>query len=173
MSFRSSDERTPATDEAVLCSIERSLTVLGERWSPLILRELHYGNHTFSEIRNRLGIASNLLSKRLQALTAAGVVQQSAYREPGARGRLRYELTASGRDALVILGAFQQWGDLHAPRAGGATVLRRHGDTGAPLHVAFVTDDGTAVPLDDVEMIVTPSARAQSAVELESDHLDT
>ena len=140
----------------MLCSIERSLTVLGERWSPLILRELHYGNQRFSEIKDRLGIASNLLSKRLQALTAAGVVRQSAYREPGARSRLRYELTPSGRDALVILGAFQQWGDRYAPRAGGATILRRQRSTGAALQVAFVTEEGTAVTLDDVEMIVAP-----------------
>jgi len=165
-------ERAPAIDEAMLCSIERSLTVLGERWSPLILRELHYGNHRFSEIRDRLGIASNLLSKRLQALTSAGVVEQSAYREPGARSRLRYELTPSGRDALVILGAFQQWGDRHAPRAGGPTVVRRHRNTGAPLHVAFVTDDGAAVTLDDVEMVVGPTEDQEKADE-EADGPDT
>jgi DNA-binding HxlR family transcriptional regulator len=165
MSLDTTVERTPSVDEAVLCSIERSLTVLGERWSPLILRELHYGNHRFSEIRDRLGIASNLLSKRLQALTAAGVVEQSTYREPGARSRQRYELTPSGRDALVILGAFQQWGDRHAPRIAGPTVLRRHRGTGAALHVAFVTDDGVAVALDDVEMVVSPGAEAGTLIE--------
>ena len=153
MDANEADRATPAVDEAMLCSIERSLTVLGERWSPLILRELHYGNHRFSEIRDRLGIASNLLSRRLQALTAAGVIEQVAYQEPGSRSRLRYELTPSGRDALVILGALQQWGDRHAPRPDGPSVLRRHRTTDDELHVAFVTDAGIAVPLDDVRMI--------------------
>lgn len=142
-------------DESMLCSIERSLVILGERWTPLILRELHYGNHRFGEIRDRLGIASNLLSKRLQALASAGVIGQVAYQEAGARRRFRYELTPSGRDALVILGALQQWGDGYAPRVAGPSVLRRRRGTGEVLRVAFVTDSGTEVTLDDVEMIAS------------------
>jgi len=139
-------------DDGVACSIERSLMVLGERWSPLILRELHYGNRRFGDIRDRLGIASNLLSKRLKALVDAGVVETLPYRDEGSRVRFEYGLTESGFEALVILGALQQWGDRHLPRDIGPSVVRRRRGTGEELRVAFVTDDGMPVPLDEVRM---------------------
>jgi DNA-binding HxlR family transcriptional regulator len=148
-------ERSPVAPEIgddITCSIERSLLVLGERWSPLILRELHYGARRFADIRDRLGIASNLLSKRLKTLVDGGVVTTIPYREEGARARLEYSLTASGVEALIILGALQQWGDRHLPREVGPSVVRTRRGTGEELQVGFVTEGGTLVPLDDVRM---------------------
>ncbi|GHF39291.1 DNA-binding HxlR family transcriptional regulator [Amycolatopsis bartoniae] len=150
---------TPRLDEdSPACSIERSLTVLGERWTPLILRELFFGFVRFADIQQRLGIATNLLTTRLATLVDAGVVEKRPYREAGARTRYEYHLTGAGRDALVVLGALQQWGDRHLPRASGPSLRRRDRRTGAPLDVTFTGPDGRAVPLDEVEF-TSPAGR--------------
>lgn len=67
------------------CSIARSLGVLGERWTFLILREAFLGATRFAEFRDRLGVAPDVLSDRLGTLVAAGVLAREPYQEPGAR----------------------------------------------------------------------------------------
>lgn len=145
-------EASLAISDDVACSIERSLMVLGERWSPLILRELHYGARRFADIRDRLGIASNLLSKRLKALVDAGVVMTAPYRDEGSRVRLEYRLTEPGVQALIVLGALQQWGDRYLPRQAGPSVVRTRRGTDEELQVGFVTEGGELVSLDEVQM---------------------
>ncbi|SFJ83027.1 winged helix-turn-helix transcriptional regulator [Amycolatopsis sacchari] len=139
--------------ESVACSIERAVSVLGERWTPLILRELHLGVVRFADIQQRLGIATNLLTTRLATLVGAGVVEKRPYREAGARTRYEYHLTDAGRDALVVLGALQQWGDRHLPRQAGPSFTRHDRRTGARLDVSFTDPDGHAVPLEAVRMV--------------------
>ena len=140
------------TDEPA-CSIERSLGVLGERWTFLILREAFLGATRFREFRERLGVSSDRLSDRLATLVEAGVLEKRRYREPGERARDSYHLTPAGRELQVILGALQQWGDQHLPRAEGPSMERRSRRTGEPLDVGFVDPSGRAVGLDDVEIV--------------------
>ncbi|GAA2822973.1 winged helix-turn-helix transcriptional regulator [Crossiella cryophila] len=140
------------------CSIERSLQVLGERWTLLVLREVFAGRHRFSEIRASLGLAPNLLSDRLKTLVEAGVLETRGYQEPGSRPRESYHLTESGRELRLVLGALQQWGDRHRPRPGGPTVLRRTADGDKPVHVAFHDDEGNQVPATDVAFVWNPVA---------------
>src|SRR6201995_2677721 len=89
----------PATDTPpdLMCSIARSLCVLGERWTFLILREAFSGVTRFSEFRDRLGVAPDVLTERLATLTEAGVLTREPYQEPGRRARDAYPLTPSGR----------------------------------------------------------------------------
>ncbi|GAA0932349.1 helix-turn-helix domain-containing protein [Pseudonocardia zijingensis] len=136
------------------CSIARSLEVLGERWTFLVLREAVSGTTRFADFRATLGVASDVLSDRLATLVDAGVLEKRPYREPGSRARDGYHLTDAGRELAVVLGALQQWGDAHRPYAPGPTVLRRSAD-GRPLHVAFVDDEGTEVPLEEVRFVRT------------------
>jgi DNA-binding HxlR family transcriptional regulator len=138
-----------------MCSIHRSLCVLGERWTFLILREAFSGATRFSEFRDRLGVAPDVLSERLTTLTEAGVLTREPYQEPGSRARYAYQLTPAGRELQVVLGSLQQWGDEHLPPPGGPTVARRARDTGRPLHIGFVDDQGHEVGLADVEFIPT------------------
>jgi DNA-binding HxlR family transcriptional regulator len=136
------------------CSIARTLGVLGERWTFLILREAFLGATRFAEFRARLGIAPDVLSDRLSTLTEYGVLRREPYQEPGERSRFAYRLTEAGQELQVILGALQQWGDEHLPHPGGPSMLRRRGGTGgAPLHVGYIDDDGREVTLPDVRMI--------------------
>lgn len=135
------------------CSIERSVGILGERWSILIIREISRGQHRFSEIREVLGIAPNLLSARLKSLVDAGVVETRTYQEAGSRPRDSYHLTAAGKGLLIVLAAFQQWGDTNLPRPSGPSALRRTRDGGRSVHVAFVDDDGHEVPASEVVFV--------------------
>ena len=131
------------------CSIARSLEVLGERWTFLILREALSGTSRFADYRAALGVAPDVLSDRLATLVAAGVLEKRPYREPGSRARDSYHVTPAGSELSVVLGALQQWGDEHRPYEPGPTVVRRTAD-GRPLHVGFVDEEGKEVPLEEV-----------------------
>lgn len=137
------------------CSIARSLEVLGERWTFLVLREALAGTTRFADFRAALGVAPDVLSARLATLVEAGVLVKRPYREPGARARDSYHLTPAGRELQVVLGALQQWGDVHLPYELGPTIVRRAMHTGRPVHVGFVDDTGHEVSLDDVEFVRT------------------
>jgi DNA-binding HxlR family transcriptional regulator len=144
------------------CSIARTLGVLGERWTFLILREAFLGATRFAEFRQRLGIAPDVLSDRLGTLTEYGALRREPYQDPGERSRFAYRLTPAGQELQVILGALQQWGDEHLPHPDGPSMLRRRAGTGGPggtpLHVGYIDDDGREVILPDVRMIPAGSA---------------
>ena len=137
------------------CSIARSLGVLGERWTFLILREATLGVTRFAQFRDSLGIAPDVLAERLATLVEYGVLERAAYQEPGSRSRSAYILTPVGRQLAVVLAALQQWGDEHLPWPEGPSMLRRVRDSDRPVHVGFVDDRGREVPAEDVAMIRT------------------
>jgi DNA-binding HxlR family transcriptional regulator len=137
------------------CSIARSLEVLGERWTFLILREALSGATRFAQFRGTLGIAPDVLTDRLSTLVEYGVLAREPYQEPGSRSRFAYRLTPAGRELLVVLGALQQWGDEHLPRPGGPTIVRQARDTGRPLHVGYIDDESHEVALNDVRFVRT------------------
>jgi DNA-binding HxlR family transcriptional regulator len=138
-------------DEA--CSIARTLGVVGERWTFLILREAFLGASRFAEFRDRLGVAPDVLSDRLATLVEHGVMEREPYREPGARARSAYRLTPAGRELQVVLSALQQWGDEHLPRPEGPSMLRRVRGTGGPVRVGYLDEQGREVRPADVAVI--------------------
>src|SRR6185312_11754922 len=116
------------------CAIARSLGILGERWTFLILREAGAAEAIrFSQLRKALGVASDVLTERLNTLVEHGILEKVAYQEPGERSRHSYSLTPSGRELLVILAALQQWGDAHLPWREGPSILRRVRGTEQPV----------------------------------------
>src|SRR5215472_9538041 len=135
------------------CSIARSLGVLGERWTFLILREAFLGANRFAEFRDRLAVAPDVLSDRLLTLVEYGVMEREPYQDPGARPRFAYRLTPAGTELRVVLSALQQWGDRYLPRPEGPSVLRRIRGTDLPVHVGYVDDQGNEVAMTDVAMI--------------------
>ncbi len=137
------------------CAIARSLGVLGERWTFLILREATLGVTRFAQFRDSLGIAPDVLTERLATLVEYGVLERVGYQEPGSRSRSAYVLTPAGRELSVVLAALQQWGDEHLPWPEGPSMLRRVRDSDRPVHVGFVDDRGREVPAEDVAMIRT------------------
>jgi DNA-binding HxlR family transcriptional regulator len=140
------------------CSIARTLAVVGERWTFLILRDAFIGVTRFADFRASLGIAPDVLADRLTRLTEYGVLAREDYREPGRRVRQEYRLTPAGQDLKVVLAGLQQWGDQYLPRAGGPTVLRRSHRDGRPLHVGFIDDCDRAIPDAEADLVPASSA---------------
>jgi DNA-binding HxlR family transcriptional regulator len=138
------------------CSVTRSLAVLGERWTLLIVRDALEGVSRFEGFRDSLGIATDVLADRLTTLVNAGVMTKEVYLEAGRRSRFEYHLTASGRELHVVIGALQQWGDEHLPHPDGRSIERRARRTGRPVHAAFVDDLGQEIPANGVDTIRTP-----------------
>ncbi|GAA2753638.1 winged helix-turn-helix transcriptional regulator [Amnibacterium kyonggiense] len=133
------------------CSIARTITALGDRWSLLVLRESAMGTTRFSDFRSRLGIASDVLTDRLQALVDRGVLERVAYQEEGSRTRTEYRLTEAGREFQVVLGALGMWGREHLRSEIDAGAQWRDA-SGRPVRVAFVDADGHVLGADDVEV---------------------
>ena len=106
------------------CSLARSLEVVGDWWSPLVLRDLYLGLDRFDDLVRDLGISRNLLTARLERLIAGGVVERERYQEHPPRDR--YRLTAAGRDLVPILMALTAWGDRWAAPADGPPIAFEH-----------------------------------------------
>jgi DNA-binding HxlR family transcriptional regulator len=140
------------------CPINRSLSVLGERWTLRILREATLGATRFGEFRERLGIAPDVLSDRLGALVEHGVLERVPYREPGARAREAYRLTESGRELSVLMSALGQWGHRHLPCPVDPALDFRCDDGTRSVHAAFVDADGREVPTAEVAAVALPPA---------------
>ena len=154
MTARRSDQRGGS-----MCSIARSLDVLGDRWTLLIIREAFYGVTRFADFRAVLGIAPDVLTERLHRLVSAGVLERRPYQEQGSRPRHDYHLTAAGRELRVVLGALQQWGDAYRPAPDGPAVVRRTATNGSEVRVAFVDDTDRVVAAEDVRFVRTAAAR--------------
>ena len=109
------------------CPIARSLERVGEWWSILILRDAFRGHTRFDQFQTSLGIAPNMLTKRLNALVESGLLEKRAYSEHPPR--YEYVLTERGRDFRPVLWALLAWGNKHfAPE--GPSVLVVDSKTG-------------------------------------------
>src|ERR1700712_5139205 len=95
------------------CPIARSLDVIGDPWILLIIRQALSGVRRFEQFRADLGIADNVLSRRLQSLVDAGLMQRSAYRD--GRTRQEYVLTEAGAALLPTINTLVLWGEKYRP----------------------------------------------------------
>jgi DNA-binding HxlR family transcriptional regulator len=135
------------------CSLARSLEVLGDAWTLLIVRDAMYGLRRYDEFQRSLHIARNTLSDRLGKLVDAGIMTKQFYQDNPPR--YEYVLTEMGRDYFPVLTAMLAWGDKWLDGGTGAPVtLRHHGHAIAP-HVVC-TECGNTVTHDGVEFCVGP-----------------
>lgn len=107
------------------CSLAQSLEVMGDWWTPLILRDLWAGIDRFDDLVADLGISRNLLTQRLDSLVEAGIASREIYQERPRRSR--YVLTEAGKELVPILAALTAWGDRWATPEGGPPLRFRHG----------------------------------------------
>lgn len=125
------------------CPVARTLDLVGDRWSLLVIRDAMDGARSFTEFQRRTGIARNILTDRLRKLTARGLLAQRT--APSGRRR-EYVLTDAGRDLFPVVLALRQWGERHAfaPGEAHSVLVDRHG---VPVpDIAPAGADGT--PLD-------------------------
>ncbi|MBN8843686.1 MAG: helix-turn-helix transcriptional regulator [Sphingomonadales bacterium] len=133
---------TAPEENSGTCPVDRGLMRVGDRWSILILRDIDRGLTRYDQIRASLGIAPNILARRLSALVAAGLIEKRRYsaRPP----RDEYLLTDAGRDFLPILAAIGAWGRKHNGQ--GALTRQIDVETGKPIR-PVVVDANTGAPL--------------------------
>ncbi|MEV0364562.1 winged helix-turn-helix transcriptional regulator [Nocardia fusca] len=110
------------------CSIGQSLERVGHWWSPLIVRDIYLGLHRFDDIVENLGISRNLLTRRFDALIAAGIVERRVYQQRPLR--YEYHLTTAGSELVPVLMALMAWGDKWATPPGGPPVRLVHDSGG-------------------------------------------
>ena len=107
------------------CSVARSVDLLGDWWTPLILRDAYFGLKRFEDFQRDLGIGRNVLAQRLRRLVDEGMFERVAYQEHPVR--YEYVLTEKGRDFMPVLTAMTAWGDrwLAGPEGPPMTVVHK------------------------------------------------
>ncbi|MFE7764709.1 winged helix-turn-helix transcriptional regulator [Streptomyces sp. NPDC057438] len=145
------------------CPVQRTLDVVGEKWSLLILRDATNGVRRFDDFRRHMGLSEAVLSDRLRKLTAAGILTTVPYQEPGSRARNEYRLTRKGWDLWPVLIALRQWGETHAADPAGPVLDLRHSDCGAPVRVVVeCATEHTVLTPRDVTARPGPGAHRRS-----------
>jgi DNA-binding HxlR family transcriptional regulator len=149
------------------CSIARSLELVGERWTLLIVREAFLGTRRFDDFQKRLGLARNVLQARLERLVEAGILRREPYQERPPRHE--YRLSAKGVDLWPVIVALLKWGDRHAAPNGPPMILEHKGCGGEVDDRRRCTRCGADLEAWDVQARYGPGASARASVGAETD----
>ncbi|MDL4777344.1 MULTISPECIES: winged helix-turn-helix transcriptional regulator [Thermomonosporaceae] len=144
------------------CSAARALELVGERWSLLIIRNAVFSGMTrFSEFERRLGIAPNILAKRLDGFVSDGLMESRPTGEMV--GASEYVLTPKGRELALVIMALTEWGDRWAAPQ-GPPVLFEHDGCGGPVHLSATCRECGRTPAV-TEIVAVPGPGAPQAAE--------
>ncbi|GII86741.1 HxlR family transcriptional regulator [Sphaerisporangium siamense] len=156
-------QRTRFGDMA--CSIARTLDVIGEPWSPLILRDVYVGMTRFEQIQQDLGISRKVLTERLKWLVDNDVLERREYstRPP----RHEYVLTTKGTELCDLLLVMVRWGDRWTAGEAGPPVLYRHHACGQIAHVDLhCSACDRPMHATDIDLLPGPGQPAQPVKKL-------
>ncbi|GAA4379210.1 helix-turn-helix domain-containing protein [Nocardioides caricicola] len=128
------------------CTVERAMTVLGERWVLVVLREVFNGVRRFEDIRTHGGVPRQVLSDRLALLVEHDILARVPYRPEGQRERHEYRLTPKGFDLYPVFVAIADWGAKYVADPEGPPVEVAHRGCGAVVHAELVCEDGHRIP---------------------------
>ena len=147
-------QRTDFSEMA--CSIARTLDVMGEPWSPLILRDIFVGMSRFEQLQSDLGISRKVLTERLNHLVDRGVLERRPYDK---RPRYEYVLTDKGAELVDLLMVMAGWGDRWLAGEAGPPVLYRHHACGEISSVDLrCAHCGDPMHARDVDLLPGPGA---------------
>jgi DNA-binding HxlR family transcriptional regulator len=141
------------------CQVVRTLDIIGEKWSLLIVRNALRGQTRYSEFRDNLGAPSDILTNRLGKLIDAGILEKRSYREAGSRERAGYHLTQRGEALRVVIAAMIQWGDEFNPAPQGISSRLVDVVDDRPLRLGFLDPEGAEVDADAVGIAPGPAAK--------------
>jgi DNA-binding HxlR family transcriptional regulator len=113
-----------ATSEPRVCSIARTLEIVGEKWALLAVREVFLGNRRFDEMVRRTGAPRDTFAARLRTLVGGGILERRQYSEHPAR--YEYWLTDAGRDLYPVIAGLMHWGDKHLAGDDGPPIVLAH-----------------------------------------------
>jgi DNA-binding HxlR family transcriptional regulator len=134
------------------CSVARTLEVVGERWTWLIIRDAFLGMTRFGEFQKSLGLARNVLTDRLNHLVEHGVFERVLYSEHPPR--YEYRLTEQGRDLFTALNALRQWGDRHLSEQPMRLLRRKVDET--PVVAALIPEGAPVLAAEEMELVPGP-----------------
>jgi DNA-binding HxlR family transcriptional regulator len=144
------------------CSVARTLSVVGDRWTLMVLRECFLGTRRFEEFEAHLGIARHVLADRLKKLTEAEVLEKVAYQERPRREE--YRLTPKGRDLNPVMITLAQWGDKYMAGEEGIPLIRTHDTCGhAMTGVLTCSECGEELTTRNVSVSPGPGARPSAS----------
>ena len=133
------------------CSVARSVAVIGDRWTLMILRDLFLGVRRFEDFERRLGISRSIIADRLKTLVDEGVLRREAYQDRPVRHE--YRLTDKGLALHPVIMAIVRWGDVHYAGEGGPPLIHRHKACGCDFHpVQTCSECGGEVTARDVDV---------------------
>jgi DNA-binding HxlR family transcriptional regulator len=141
------------------CSLMRTLKIVGERWTLLVLREAFLGLRRFDDFQRAIGCARNVLTARLERLVEHEILERVPYREPGMRRRDEYRLTKKGMDLATATIALLQWGDRYVADTAGPPVIAVHGACGRPVRALLACQQHGEVTPYHVRSIAGPGAK--------------
>ena len=141
------------------CSIARTVSVISDRWTLLILRDCFLRVRRFEEFESRLGITRHILADRLKKLVAAGVLKKVSYQDRPVR--FEYRLTAKGLDLYPVLMSIVHWGDVYTAGKAGRPMLHEHLSCGHQFD-PVLTCSACGEKVDPRNVRVTPGPGAAS-----------
>lgn len=144
------------------CPVARALSVVGDRWTLLILREAFRRVRRFEEFQAKLGVTRPVLAERLRKLTEAGVLERRLYQERPPRHE--YRLTDKGKALNSVLMALLVWGDKHMRAEGEASFMQlEHRDCGHVMTPHMVCSEcGEPLTPEATRMVARPTAPVES-----------
>lgn len=141
------------------CSIARTLDVIGEPWSPLVLRNVYVGITRFDQLQESLGISRKVLAERLKWLVDNGILKRRQYSDRPPRHE--YALTQQGTELCDLLLVMVRWGDEWLSGEAGPPVLYRHHACGQISHVELTCSEcGEQMRATDVDVLPGPGSAA-------------
>jgi len=144
------------------CSIARTLSIVGDRWTLLVLRDCFLGARRFDQFSESLGVSPHLLSTRLAKLVEAGVLERRPYQEKPAR--YEYRLSEKGRDLYPVIAGLVRWGDRWMADAEGPPVTLVHRDCGHATTPTLVCSEcGEGIDPRNIRAEVSPRAGARKS----------
>ncbi len=150
-------KRTPFADWS--CSLARTVDIVGDWWTPLVLRECYLGVRRFDAIQRNLGIGRNILAQRLTRLVEEGMLERRPYQEHPPRHE--YVLTEKGRDFFPVVAAIMRWGDRWLDDGEGPPLVLHHTACDHDMHAEVVCSAcGAPLALREVRARVRGPVRA-------------
>jgi DNA-binding HxlR family transcriptional regulator len=141
------------------CSVARSVAVIGDRWTLMVLRDCFLGVRRFEDFERRLGISRSLVAERLRRLVAEGVLRRERYQDRPPRDE--YRLTEKGLALHPVIMAIVHWGDVYYSTEAGPPLIHRHKACGCDFApVTTCSACGGAVTARDVEVRQGAAPRA-------------
>jgi DNA-binding HxlR family transcriptional regulator len=141
------------------CSVARTMQIVGDRWTYLIMREAYFGEYRFHRVQHNLDISTNTLSNRLHRLCNEGIFERRRY-SPNPE-RFEYRFTEKGRELYAVMISLMRWGDRWLAGDSGAPLRLRHRECGHDFQALIVCSECRA-PIQIGEMSYKHRSGAQT-----------